>query len=209
MSDITGVRINQFELKHTDVDDPVAAKVSWNPARRGGANFRTHKLRVTPALISVERSKGMIAFGSVFVLGGVIPIAIGISIALNGGWLAAIFCVVFGGLFAAVGIFSLSSKELLTFDRVHGVYFRGGAYAPHARPDRQRQGRLADIHALQLISETVSGSKGGSFTSYELNVVFGDGERMNVMDHGDGDEIESSAKQLAAFLGVPVWQAVY
>jgi hypothetical protein len=209
MSDITGVRINRFELKRTDVDDPVAAKVSWDPAVGGGANFRTHKLKVTPARISVERSKGMIVFGGLFVLLGLAPAAIGVSMAMDGDWLGAVICILFGGVFSAVGGFSLSGKNLLTFDRVRGVYFRGGAYVAHPRPDRQRQGKLSDIHALQLISETVSGSKGGSFTSYELNVVFEDGERMNVMDHGDGAQIEASAKQLATFLSVPVWQAVY
>ncbi|KFE29417.1 hypothetical protein DN31_3870 [Vibrio mimicus] len=48
-----------------------------------------------------------------------------------------------------------------------------------------------------------------SYTSYELNLVFKDGERINIMDHGKGKDIDDSAKNLGKFLNVPIWKAQY
>lgn len=71
---------------------------------------------------------------------------------------------------------------------------------------------LADVYAIQLIKEYVPGSRrSGSrspYYSYELNLVLKDGERMNVVDHGDLQRIRADAIQLGEFLGnLPVWDA--
>ena len=67
---------------------------------------------------------------------------------------------------------------------------------------------MSEIYAIQLLSEHVQSSK-NSYTSYELNLVFKDGSRMNVMDHGNARDIEAAAKKLADMLKVPIWQASY
>ena len=76
---------------------------------------------------------------------------------------------------------------------------------------------LTDVYAIQLIKEYVrdnSGSKPGTvsyagpYYSYELNLVLKDGERMNVVDHGDLQRIRADAIRLGGFLGsLPVWDA--
>ena len=72
---------------------------------------------------------------------------------------------------------------------------------------------LADVYAIQLIKEYVPGSRGtdscsSPYYSYELNLVLKDGERMNVVDHGNLTRIRADAIQLGEFLGnLPVWDA--
>ena len=65
---------------------------------------------------------------------------------------------------------------------------------------------LSAIHALQLVSEHVRGNK-SSYWSYELNLVLGDGSRINVVDHGNLDQLRADAQTLAGFLNKPVWDA--
>jgi hypothetical protein len=65
---------------------------------------------------------------------------------------------------------------------------------------------LGEIHALQLISEHCT-SDNSSYYSYELNLVLADGRRINVVDHGNRATLYSDADSLAAFLGVPIWDA--
>ena len=65
---------------------------------------------------------------------------------------------------------------------------------------------LSSIHALQLLSEFVSGSK-SSYYSYELNLVLNDGSRINVVDHGNLERLRSDASALSRFLDKPVWDA--
>ena len=69
---------------------------------------------------------------------------------------------------------------------------------------------LSSIYAIQLLTEFVenSGNSGGSFYSYELNLVLQSGERINVMDHGVKSLIEQDAIVLSRFLKVPVWNTL-
>ncbi|WP_250656959.1 hypothetical protein [Alkalimarinus coralli] len=68
--------------------------------------------------------------------------------------------------------------------------------------------RLADIQALQLLSERCTSSGNGSrrsYYSYELNLILNDGKRINVMDHGNKAALVEDAKVISIFLDVPVW----
>jgi hypothetical protein len=90
------------------------------------------------------------------------------------------------------------------------VYYRGKAYRPGVLP-REQQGPVSAIHAIQLLEERIrSSTRGGgrsTYSSYELNLVFTDGERLNVLDHGKADAVLEAARQLASTLHVPIWQA--
>lgn len=214
MSQIESINLNKFELKLADTDDPVALKVSWEPVNPGGASFKTQRLAVFPNRITVEKTGGAILFALVFAIPGVLGVLIGVPLfLLQGNIFAAIFMLIWGAIFGGAGIFMLKGEKPLTFDKSAGVYFRGKHYKQQFSPDRENQGRLSEIYALQLVSERIQSSSRNShsstYNSYELNLVFKDGERINVMDHGNAEEIENSAKELAGFLDVPIWQATY
>ncbi len=63
---------------------------------------------------------------------------------------------------------------------------------------------LSSIHALQIITERVQ-TKNASFLSHEINLILDDKRRINIVDHANLTQIHAESKQLAEYLGVPVW----
>lgn len=63
---------------------------------------------------------------------------------------------------------------------------------------------ISEIHGLQIISEWVHG-KNTSYTSYELNMILKDSRRVNIIDHGNIEEIRKNADELASKLWVKVY----
>ena len=212
MAEVQEIRLHRVELKLADTDDPMASKVSWEPLVAGGASFRSHRLHESPGRLTVRRTIGGLVFGCAFAVPGTLAVLAAIPAALmvdENGWMVGGFLLLWGTLFGGAGWFLLLGGKPLTFDARAGVYFRGKAYVHGAGRPADEQGSLSRIHALQLLSEHVSGSgrNRSSFTSHELNLVLDDGARINVMDHGGN--IEECARKLAALLDVPVWKATY
>ena len=89
----------------------------------------------------------------------------------------------------------------IVFDRARGMHWKGWR-----TPASATGGVVAldEIHALQVVSERCSGHRKGYF-SYELNIVLSDGQRINVVDHGDLRRIRVDGGHLASFLHVPFW----
>jgi ankyrin repeat protein len=48
-------------------------------------------------------------------------------------------------------------------------------------------------------------NESADFVSYEINLVFEDGKRVHVIDHGDEASIFEQSNHLADFLSVPLW----
>ena len=111
--------------------------------------------------------------------------------------------VAFGSVFVFFdGAFLYRDMVLIVFDRARGFFRRGSKKSP-----------LEDIHALQLIQEECTSGVGSmyanaQFFSYEVNVVFRDGRRINVIDYGDLEQTRQEVKKLSNFLGKPLWDAV-
>lgn len=102
--------------------------------------------------------------------------------------------------------FTKHMLKRLTFDNNQGVYFWG-------KDKAKRKGSIYNFTALQLIKEEfkysyfrVSGKMKMKDFGYELNLVFENGERLNIMDLGDCEEVELAAKQLSIFLDIPIWK---
>jgi len=121
-----------------------------------------------------------------------------------------LFLVIGGIIFSAVGIILgyLGTKPIV-FDREYGFYWKG-----RKKPNRDIEYShpelftpLNDIHALQILSEYIKGNK-SSYYSYELNLIFRDGSRANVVDHGNLDKIRADARKVSQFINRPVWDTV-
>jgi hypothetical protein len=120
---------------------------------------------------------------------------------------AVLGIILFGAVFAGAGgwiYFSMAKPRV--FDKLSSMYWKG-----HKKPDyiyrpedKKDAAMLSDIYAIQLIREYVKGDK-SSYYSYELNLVLEDGKRLNVIDHGNKNEIMEDARKLGEFLSVPVW----
>lgn len=199
-------------------NDPVADQTSWGPLKGGGTNFCTHKMkRVSKTRIEFKTTLGAKLFSGIFGFAG-------LGIMIGGGFLLAkgntndalggmIFMELFGAVFALVGCglyYSMSTPTVL--DAKLGLYWKGrkDPTLPSNRDLMKVCVELAEIHAIQLLSEYCrgSGKNSSSYWSYELNFVLTDGERVNVVDHGNLVRIRKEAAQLADLLKLPVWDAV-
>ncbi|HQO10025.1 MAG TPA: hypothetical protein PLK90_04095 [Clostridiales bacterium] len=193
-------------------NDPAAIETEWTPVSRGGSNFKTHNL-VNKELSRLEfrAGAGMTVFLSVFMFFGIIfasvPTFFILSEGGNESWVAA-FPVLFGLFFASIGFIAYrSGAKPIVFDKSTGLFWKSWT-EPNLMLNQTYQNytRLADIRALQIILEHVRGNK-SSYTSYELNLVMKDRSRINVVDHGNIDQLRKDAGVLAEFLNVRVWDA--
>ncbi|MCG2586982.1 hypothetical protein [Rhodohalobacter sulfatireducens] len=200
-------RISQF-------DDKVAEKTDWRPLKRGGKNFGSHSLKeINPNRVEFKSSPGSFLFSSIFMVAGAFLAYSGISglsvpltqLFESNEWLPVLAGVVF---FLIGSIFFKKSVRPIVFDKTDGMYWKGKK-APQVDSSvsntKKDAVRLSQVHALQIISESVSSSNSRSYRSYELNLILKDASRLNVIDHGKAVKVREDADKLSAFLGVPVW----
>ena len=197
------------------LNDPVALQTAWSPAKGGGANFRTHRLvTVDHSRLEFKATAGAVVFYLIFLLVGLgvmlgIPAArlvAGDSLGLTADTLVPLLI---GLLFALIGgVMLYFGTAPIVFDLRQGCFWKGRRQ-PAQVFDKQSMknfAQLPDIHALQIISEYCSGKN--SYYSYELNLVLKDGQRLNVVDHGNLARLREDANKLAQFLGRPLWDGL-
>jgi len=210
---IAGLSTGQTFFDPGSLNDPIALKTKWTPAKGGGTNVGTHQLKkVSPNRVEFRPRTTALVFPTVFMIAGLV-VGIGMSmVGLKDDITMLYFGLPFGALFFLVGFFIFRSwREPRVFDRRSGLYWRGHKTSVSSRPDNSTSWALDSVHAIQLISEhCTSNSTDGrtsSYYSYELNLVLKDGGRLNVVDHGKHALIVQDAHNLASFLTVPLWDA--
>ncbi|PCJ62988.1 MAG: hypothetical protein COA79_02405 [Planctomycetota bacterium] len=197
----------------TTIDDPIAKKTQWGPAKRGGTSFHTHYLsRISNQRVEFKISELALLFPGLFIF-----IGLGISMAMVIGFrpfnLPPFIGLPLGIIFCIAGIYMMISWITpRKFDLNKGYYWKSRKEPePHKMKLIEESCRIKSIHAIQLVQEYCSNSSysGGSnsFYSYELNLVLKDGNRLNVIDHGNLSNIQSDAKKLSEFLNIPIWDA--
>jgi hypothetical protein len=175
--------------------------ISRSPLKKGGTNFKTHKLQlVDNSRIEFKPSIQLILFSALFSLIGA-GLAIGFLVGSH-----EVFPIFIGLIFVAVGIgmfIHLGSNK--TFDRHIGWFWQGSNKDNKVSRIEQCKNacRLNEVKAVQVIKERVTHNK-GSYYSYEINLVRSDNSRINVVDHGSKKTIDKDAQQLADFLRVPI-----
>lgn len=193
--------------------DPLAERTAWTPVEKSGSNYRTHRLaRIDANRIEFRVAfEAMVLYGIFLVAGIVLIIVFTAAILINDDsfWTLA-WPLMLGGPLVTIGASAMYfGSEPITFDKIAGYYWRGRT-SPERVLDKSSlkdYTSLAGIHALQILSERVSRSK-GTYTSYELNLVLEDGTRVNVIDHYNLEKLRMEAAAIAEFLGKPLWDAV-
>jgi hypothetical protein len=195
--------------------DPIAMQTQWTPAKGGGTNFRTHKLvEVEINRLEFRASTGAKAFFAIFILMG-LGAMIAFPLAGSGtaetsfddGMLMPM-AIGFVFVLAGCGMLYFGSAPIV-FDKFRNAFWKGRK-GPDDVADRRQLKYCVDlgnIHAIQLISEYCHSNK-SSYYSYELNLVLKDGNRINVIDHGNLKRLREDAQTLSRFLGKPVWDAI-
>jgi hypothetical protein len=204
--------------------DSVAILTDWTPAKGGGANFRTHKLvTVTPYRMEFRASKKTKLIWIIFLL-------ISLGLFIHFSFTITSFCkgdldnfsiscsgkvalddLLFSFVFAGIARKAkLYLETPIVFDKTKGAFWKGRKPLELVfnKASLDYFAKLNQVHALQLISEYCRESK-SSFHSYELNLVLKNGQRINVVDHGNKDRLRDDAASLSAFLQKPVWDATY
>ena len=191
--------------------DDLAMQTEWGPAKGGGTNMGTHKLKeVSPGRLEFKPTLAVYLFSGAFMLVG-LAAAIGTTYAgFTEDVRALYFGVPFGVIFFLAGFFVLRSfAKPRVFDQNFGYYWKGKSQLlPNSIELLKEHSQLERIRALQIIRErcTSSSDKGTrTYYSYELNLVLDDATRLNVIDHGKQALMQKDANTLAEFLGVPVW----
>ena len=198
--------------------DPVAARTEWTPAKKAGNAFFTHELQqVAPDRIELRAAaKAKVMFQAILVTGLVILAALVLYVVRKGlssvSMEAALGTCVLGVTLVAIG-WGMIRLEMgpVVFDLKKSWCWKGTAEPQDTWENVTPKNslRIADIHALQILAKTWSGRNEAhrTFTSYELNLVRSDGQRLNAMDHGDLNALQSQAQALADFLQKPLWDA--
>lgn len=203
-----------IEYDASKFNDPIAEKTKWGPALPGGANYRTRKLvQIDDRRIEFKAGCTRKLFGCLFMLvGGIVGGLFALILVVDEFRTFTTFLAVgAGALFVAIGFaFNRFSNIPIVFDKNVGYYWYSRKNPREVVNIKEVKNlyRLDEIHAIQLIAERISGSKGGSFPSFEINLVLKDASRVNVVDHGDLQQIYIDAEQLSQFLNVPIWNAI-
>ena len=192
-------------------NDPVATQTEWNWLVSGGANFRTFKLvQVNTNLIKFRTTFGAVLFALLFLVVGLGLLVLIIWESYLTAFTTELMVGIGMGLvFAGVGAYLLYRQILpIVFDKREGLFWkkRKPNSVMSLNDASEDCVHLEFIHALQIVAEFISG-KNSNYYSYELNLVLKNGNRINVIDHGNKEKIEREAKVLSEFLKVPVWDA--
>ena len=193
---------------HQRFGDPLAAKICWSPLNKGGSGGRTRKLvfRGTHKIEFSPTALGLF-FPVLFFVAGIFLIHAAIrssSPFTIGGLIFGIVTLGVGGVF----LYFVMTKSV--FDKASGVFYKTHRkinskgnleFTPQREP-------LDQIHALQLVGESVRLENRSAFMSYELNLVLGSGKRINIADHGNLDAIRQDARILSEFLEKPLWDGI-
>ena len=185
-------------------DDPVAKRVSWKPLIDGGFSFCRHRMYKRGSRLSTYVTGFTQQFCAAFIFVSIFfPTAMLIFwfnfTPEDPSFFGTIFLLAFMVFFTGVSAWltRFLHRKCLCFDRDNIRNFRGVVC------------RTADVHAVQLLSETVVWTDTAlSFNSHEVNLVLKDGSRINVFDHAMEDIIRHDARLLSKYLGVPVWDAL-
>lgn len=191
-------------------------QTDWGPAASGGASFQTYRLvSVDSGRMEFRPSVGAILFYLLFLVAGLAVLAVFCLPKLSSDGLAfdtaTLVPLLVGVVFTSVGGYLLyTGLAPIVFDKTKGAFWKGrkdpeDVIDPNVLDSYTR---LDKIHALQFLSEHIN-SDNASYLSFELNLVLEDGQRINVVDHGNQHNIRQDTKALSDFLKKPVWEATW
>ena len=204
-----------IETKENDLDidfseESLERTVSVLPLKPGGSNFKTHVLVRNENKMMYKPSYGAAIFSSLFLTVGLGLLFFGIRELILSQQEhtpnLVLFLVGIVSTIVSIVLFYISYQPV-GFDKGNGYYYKG-----FGNPQVKKNSRLfkkialKDLAALQIIGESVSGSK-SRYNSFELNLVLKNGTRTNVIDHGNLKSIINDTEELSSFLELPIWHA--
>ncbi|MGG6229910.1 hypothetical protein [Tenacibaculum sp. SDUM215027] len=192
----------QIEFSFDDfTTDAIGQHISWNSVASSGSNFLSERLRKTALGYKITSSSYLKFVAWSFFLMG-----------LNyAAW-------------SYIEFFKFSTKSM-TFMHAGKMFFTSGgvfmligtfllfSFGAKAHLNSQKRKIVVDgeiipfqqVYALQVLSKFIQGNKSGGYYCYEVNLVTQNGERHNLLNHGDKEYLLSDMVKISRFLKVPVW----
>ena len=203
---------SQDEFDPSEVSDPIAKKIEWTTTQ-GGASFCTHRLvKVSTNRMEFRSTKEarnfnlwVTAMGSIFSGLLIFGLATGRfkTGALNSVLVVSPFLMMTATM-TCLGLYLMHRSSIpIIFDKSVGYFWKGRS--AEQGKSIQRPIRLDHIHALQIVSQYGTRSKGGSYYSYELIAVLKNCTRVGLVHHGGRRQMYTDARMLSQFLGCPLW----
>ncbi len=116
--------------------------------------------------------------------------------------LGSLIGVMAGAAMLAVGLVMYwQSTDRIVFDRGSGLYWKGiGDPSGGGFKEIFEKHDIAGVTSLQILYEA-----GRHSLRYQLNAVFIDSTRNNILFHDDIQKLRNDARALSEFLGAPLW----
>lgn len=200
-------RVRKNNIDVSQFNDEIANLTDWESLNTVTSNFNTRQLiKVNKDILKYKTTIGMKLFSGVFMAAGAICLAISWP-SQDGRWLPHSFageglgelvCLVFFVLGAAMLYFSSSP---IVFDGKKRALFKG-------RGKKIKTTYFSEIYALQLIPNYVSDSDGDNYYNYQLNIVFSDGRRVNIVSYYNADKARKDSKTVSNFIDKKLWDAL-
>ena len=203
--------------------DEFVNRISWDSVSEGGASYQTHKLKkISEFKYGFFMTFGDLMFCAGWMITGCICVVGSICYMIYDGSFNYhfLFAIAFGIIVGPIGlILYLISSVPRIIDLKEGIYYRSRKAPKNLNNiGKDSFAYLEDIYAIQIILEKDvmkfdhwatdrHHSKEGSFSSLELNFVFKDTSRVNIIDHGNLFKLREDAESLSRILRVPVWDA--
>lgn len=203
------------EATRKQSNDPIATQTKWEPLESNGIFRWFNKLfKGTRELVRVDLERIEFKAPKVKKICLVVMgVAIFIIIQLMPFYLSktgviAIPIPVYFIIVIVAGCLLYFGTLPIVFDKNKGAFWKGWNIPNEAdnRGEFKSFAGLAEIHALQLISEY--GEKKSSSTGYQLNLVLKDGSRIEAVDYRNKKKLREDAVLLSEFLDKPVWDAI-
>ena len=174
--------------KEQNFNDIVADKTDWTLLNTASASLDPRKMvYVNNQRIEYTMTWGLKLFLSIFIIVGLAGLSV---------HKAFVFFIFMG----AIGLYWTSFP--IVFDKERNVFFRGRRselFMDFVEID------FTEIYALQLIGGRISGSDGGSYNSYQINLINKDSKRLNVIYYSNKAQAKQDAAILKGFLGTKLW----
>lgn len=188
-------------------DSVVKGSEIWESITSKGSSFYTQKLvKYANGLIKVRPTAKQVLFNLRFIWSGLLSllVAFGLYVVLEN--YISILPAIIGGIFLWFGVNNMRQREIVIFDLDTAQFSK-------EEEDESRVVPFSQIYGLQLIevyNKEGRTNMGDSdrYYNYELNLILENGDRINIMSHGDKNEMIKDTKMLAAYLSVPIWHKV-
>ncbi len=203
----SSVKTEQLSQSMGD-DSIVQGYEIWESIASESSSFYTQRLvKYSNGLIKVRPTVKQTLFHLRFILSGLFVLLFAFVLFIILENYIGIFPALIGGTFLWLGVNNIRQRETVIFD-LDTAHF--------LKKEEEKENidiPFSQIHGLQLIevynkeSRTNMGDS-DRYYSYELNIILKNADRVNIMSHGDKNEMIKDTKMLAASLSVPIWHKV-